>query len=91
MRSSVFEGLTALALIIITIILAIAFKGFVLSVLWEWFITPVFGLPLLSISQSLGVALVVTSLVPTPKESSAAPFIGPAIVLVFGWILHLFI
>ena len=33
--------------------------GYALSVLWGWFMVPLFGLPVLSVAQAYGVALVV--------------------------------
>lgn len=48
------------------LLLAIVWSGLVtgvmLSVLWGWFIVPIFGLPALSIIQAWGVAIVFRSL-----------------------------
>lgn len=54
------KGCTFLLLIglVITAIGSIV-GGWVLSVLWAWFIAPFFGLPAISIAQACGVSLVI--------------------------------
>lgn len=51
-------GIIAVALFIIA--LSALIRGFVISVMWGWFIVPVFGLPELSIVQAIGVAMVIS-------------------------------
>ena len=34
-------------------------RGWVLSILWRWFMVPTLGLPALSVPQAIGIALVV--------------------------------
>ncbi len=74
--------------------LAVILRGLVLSVLWGWFIVPVFGLPVLGILPAFGVALIVTYLVGYRGKKEGTTwldvFTGPLITLVFGWIVHLF-
>ena len=36
-----------------------AWNGFVFSLLWKWFAVPTFHLPLLTISQSIGVMMLI--------------------------------
>lgn len=54
--SAILGGLAA---IILLIVWGGFWTGLALSVLWGWFIVPVFGLPVLSIAQAYGIALVV--------------------------------
>lgn len=76
-------------------------SGYVLSVLWGWFISPVFGLPELSIMQALGLALIVTFLTgeSSPKgedtrstgEIMIAVFLRLLFTLAIGFVFTLFI
>ena len=45
-------------LVIVALIGGIVVQGFTLSILWGWFVTPIFGLPALTIAQAYGIALV---------------------------------
>lgn len=88
----------------IVMILSSILNGWVLSVLWGWFIVPTFGAPSISIVQAIGIALVVSFLTRktdtkdddtrSTKEkfavASIAVFIAPAFALFFGWIVHFF-
>jgi hypothetical protein len=47
-------------------ILAAIWGGYVLSVIWQWFIVPTFNAPVLSIPIALGIWLVVSYVV-TPR------------------------
>lgn len=82
-------------------------NGYVLTVLWEWFVVPLFLVPSLSIPYAIGLVLVVgilinrKSLVKNEKkyeETSelvaaifADIFLIPAIFLFIGWVLTKFI
>lgn len=76
-------------------------RGFVLSILWGWFLVPVFSLPAISIPQALGIALVIGMLtggIGTGNQStdSAAAkvviiILGPLFTLLIGWIYTLFL
>ncbi len=74
-------------------------RGYVLSILWGWFAVPAFGLPALSIPLAIGVALITGMLAEnstTPKETDAGTTIakivlGPALVLLVGWIVTKFL
>ena len=81
-------------------------KGLVLRILWGWFIVPLTNLPPLTIPMALGVSLVVSFLtyqyakqpentdedqVTALLKSLLMSFFQPAIVLLFGWIYHLFV
>lgn len=76
---------------------AIIFSGFTFSILWGWFVVPLFGLPALGIATALGVLLVATYAtknVPTKaerEEYSLGRLWGrPAGALVVGGIIKLF-
>lgn len=77
-------------------------RGYVLSVLWGWFIVPTFNAPALSLAMAIGVAIVVgmfTASIPTKKKDEEDKalsnyfvngFIAPALSLLFGYIVTLF-
>jgi putative flippase GtrA len=93
----------ALAFIIIWALNSM-WSGYVLSILWGWFIAPTFGLPALSVVAAIGVAIVVSYLTnqihpdgDKKKEWSKkfSEMIGygigrPLFALGFGWVVHLF-
>lgn len=74
--------------------------GYVGMTLWEWFIVPVFGLPLLSWGKAYGIALLVglwthQHRVNTNKDERTTPekvgqaigvLLSPWIVLFVGWV-----
>lgn len=81
------------------------FNGYVLSVLWGWFIIPVFNLPELTVVPAIGIAMVVSYLTYQYNESDESDdkifgekigklivmaILRPLLVLFFGWIVHLF-
>jgi hypothetical protein len=78
-------------------------RGYVLSILWGWFAIPAFGLPALSIPFAIGISLITSMLTSsrsgreaekpmTPAERFWNAFgsivLGPALVLVIGWIVQ---
>jgi phosphate/sulfate permease len=79
-------------------------NGWVLSILWGWFITPVFGIPAISVGQAIGLAMVVSYLTyqhieqDSDKDKTerfagifAVLLIRPLMSLLLGYIVHLFI
>lgn len=93
----------AFAFIVATIAAAAALKGWVLTVLWGWFVVPVFHLPQLSLPAAIGLSAIVGYLtrenvdavapVRTRKQKlGRAAFVwsGPFAALGFGWIVHQF-
>ena len=92
------------AIVLLTPFTAIL-RGFVLKILWNWFVVPVTGLPELSIPMALGIALIVGFLtyqhIHTDKEDEevfesivkgiAISIIHPLFALFFGWLYQLFI
>ena len=79
-----------------------AFDGLVFSYIWKWFVVPIFGLPVLTVPQSIGIIIVTAFLTsrPTSKDLEgdialrtlpkglAAQLIYPVIAGVAAWILH---
>jgi hypothetical protein len=77
-----------------------AWYGYVLHLLWAWFMVPAFGAPPLAIPMALGVAATVGLLTkPSPEIKEDEPkwrpwavmFIRPTLVLLVGWIVKQFI
>ena len=78
-------------------------SGYVLSILWGWFMVPVFHLPTLSIPTAIGIALVIGYL--TKQDMSNLKkeedrkwysvlfeaFMRPAVSLLVGWIVKQFL
>lgn len=87
--------------------LSALWRGYVLSVLWGWFIIGLFpGAPALSIASALGIAMTVSYLtynrVPDSSkgdrsmterlvEAGLETFLTPFFALVFGAIVHAFL
>lgn len=84
---------------LITIVGAIL-DGFVISILWNWFMVPIFDLPSLSIISALGLSLVIawfTSHNNTGKNEEVDNkkaiilfIMRPILFLLIGYIVHLF-
>lgn len=79
------------------------YGGFVLFLLWAWFITPVFGLTELSIIQAIGVILVARMVCPSPSsddddktlyfrfvKATAQGIAKPTVALLMGVIFQFF-
>jgi hypothetical protein len=74
-----------------------ALYGYVLRVLWTWFMVDDFGLRPLSWHAALGLSVVVGMLAkshapqrnpPSPWTTVASEFIYPLLYLFFGWAYH---
>lgn len=85
------------------IVFSSIWRGYSLSVLWSWFMVPIFGLPALSIASAIGVALVVGFITHQPdttkddesfadKTVKAVVFavLYPPLMLGIGWIVKQF-
>lgn len=76
----------------------IILKGFVLTILWGWFVSDIFGLRRLSIAEALGVALLVGALTyqyagednRTWVQRLIYMIVTPVLFLVLGWVYHQF-
>ena len=70
-------------------------RGYVLSILWGWFVVPIFGVPQIGIAQAIGVAMVVSLMthqyVPQKEKDRWMPVITalltPVFALAIGWIV----
>lgn len=83
-----------------TCVISMIWRGYVLSILWGWFIVPTFGLPHLAITVALGISLMITLITvvsPTKKDGTTFgdsvlnAFMGPMMALALGFIVTLFI
>ena len=77
----------------VAVLISILFRGYCLSLLWAWLIVPVFHLPKLSIAAALGLCVIVNFLL-SPKraeESLGESLMVSGVVLVLGYVIHLFI
>lgn len=78
--------------------IAAILDGFATSVLWGWFMVPLFKLPSLPISAAIGIAALIGLLtrqhIPDPKEKSESNgknalfdlFVSPFIAILIGYI-----
>lgn len=97
------RAITCLAWLItfgIAIIMAII-QGWVLTVLWDWFVVPTFNVSQLSIAVAIGISIIVSMFrggYTTNKEQTLEQKIGvvvgiilsPFLSLLLGWIVHMF-
>ena len=84
-------------------VLMYLFTGFVLKVLWGWFIVSQFHLPPIGIPVAIGITLIVVMLthqhIPLQEGHEVEDvigrvlenFTGPAVSLLVGFIAHLFV
>ena len=98
--AAVIAVLGFLALLVIASVYGVLSASFVLSILWGWFITPLFGMPAPPMPLLAGLFLTVGYLTKgnstryknhdedTPYVATVA-IAGPWLVLLFGWLIHL--
>lgn len=98
---AIFGGIVGVGLLMV---LTSIFNGYVLNVLWRWFVVPTFDAPQLGIVPAIGVAMVVNYLVRQTHdcvkeekgfgekiaEGTVIAIVTPSLALFFGWIVHLF-
>ena len=92
----------AIAFLVAMIIPSVMWSGYVLSIMWGWFIVPTFGLPSLQVGVAIDISGIISFIVPTSdyKKKEEDEGIGeivlggviravgkPAIFLLFGWIV----
>lgn len=84
---------------------AVTLNGYVISIIWGWFIVPIFGLPPLAIAEAVAVVLVARVIAnPVSKSSGKTPdweewlsdfiaysVLGPFMILGLAWIVRLFV
>jgi multisubunit Na+/H+ antiporter MnhB subunit len=90
---------------LVTIVLSALWSGYVLSVLWGWFISPALGVPQLSVGYAIGLTIVVRYLTyrankDDDEDESMGTKFGKALVtaismpafsLLFGWVVTWFL
>jgi hypothetical protein len=91
---------SAAVFLIIVIGVRAIMNGFVLSVLWNWFMVPIFTLPELTIISAIGLTMVISWMtyhVETRKKETEELktfwvlfFLRPILVLSIGYIIHCF-
>ena len=82
---------------------SMAFNGYVLTILWDWFVVPFFGIDSLSIPSAIGIAMIVRYLTHQREahddkekvmdklgEAFIYAIIMPLFVLFAGWVVALF-
>ncbi len=105
-KNKVFSALGTLIAVVALIVAGIIFQGYVLSVLWGWFIVPTFGAPALGLVPAIGISIVVIYLVYWPDQhrkdreettmdteimrAGMAILLKPAAALLAGWIVQMF-
>ena len=90
-------------LVIVSLIASSLWSGFVLSILWGWFIAATFDIQTIGIAPAIGLSLVVryltyqqaptdTSKTSTERviEALVVAFLQPTFALAFGWLVHQF-
>jgi hypothetical protein len=91
---------------VVNIFLWAIWSGYVLSVIWGWFVVPAFHMPYITIPVAIGLCMITRMLtVTTPEQkkelsskeamdaliySFAFDFLFPLFVLGVGYIAHLF-
>ena len=79
---------------------AAVLEGWVLTVLWGWFIVPAFGVPGLRIPYAIGLALLVGMLTHRVRKEEHQPdtahvlahgLVMPFLYLGLGWFVKLFV
>ena len=80
------------------LILSSLINGWALSLLWGWFIVPVFSAPALTLGQAIGIAMVVSFLTYQNFKSDSSltiadlflsTFVRPVLVVIFGFAIKL--
>lgn len=100
-----YESLGKLSLAILNMAYVIGcniFSGFVLSILWGWFVVSTFGLPALTIPLAMGIMLVVSYMTKQAdfnnqdredyqKRVNIVMIVKPLVALVIGYVIKSFI
>jgi len=93
LRAAIYEAVTSITAAVTMSI----YCGWAFSVIWGWFMVPVFGLPRLSIAAAIGIStmLSMTRLSSQSNKDShwkllAYYFVIVTVSLLVAWIAHLF-
>lgn len=96
----IFGGVIVALLFTVVLVYSVVVGGYVLSILWGWFITPVFDIAAPSILACSGIMMFIhhltgrnikaTSSKDENHNGLALIFLAPWLTLFFGWVLHSF-
>jgi len=89
----------------VVMVVGSVFGGWALSIMWGWFIVPLFGLPGLSVPYAIGLSLTLNYLIANndtgrnkdEDKTEAAiyativAFVKPLFILLFGWVVLQFV
>jgi len=103
--NTAFDCVGLLVFFVATIVLGAVMNGYVLSVLWGWFIVPPFSVPPLSVATAIGLSLAIGMLVnressPSGEKKDISDAIAavvsrvvfaPLFTLFVGWIVKPFV
>jgi hypothetical protein len=85
--------------VIALVALAVIWRGFVLSVMWGWFLVPI-GLPNIGLALAIGISATVAMMTHQATQSSeksdggkavAMLFVAPLLMLGVGWVVHQYV
>jgi len=100
------KGLVWLVYTLIVIVGGSIVGGWALSVMWGWFVVPLFNVPAFGIAQAVGLMCVIGMIVPRPNVNSdgkkydtievivmsfVAAFVPPLVSVGIGWIVYQFV
>lgn len=99
------EVILAIIALPVLIVINSILNGFVLTVLWGWFVVPLFSLPPLNIPQAVGISIILSYLTHQKTDTkdkddgfwstilSALLYIilYPLLVLAIAWVVQLFL
>jgi hypothetical protein len=99
--SSAHETAGCVAMLLVWPFVAV-WQGYVLSLLWAWFVVGTFHAPAISIGQAVGLSLTVGMFTTKPSRKKDGEktdyatlivnaFLAPLFFLAFGWIVHQFV
>lgn len=81
---------------ILMMVIGTLMNGWALSILWKWFVIPIFGLPALSIIQAIGISMTVGLLISRSSADNSkkewTEIVGgyiayPVLAVGIGWII----
>lgn len=98
-------GLGGCLLVLFILVYGIVTSGWVLTILWAWFVVPAFKLPALSLPVAIGISAMIRTLTyidtsdlqkkEKTREDQIGSIVGnllsPWWLLALGWIVHFFV
>jgi len=102
MNSSPFEDLTTLIGVLGVFALMMVWGGYVLSILWSWFIVPAFEVSSLGLAEAVGITIIIKYMTRTieKKEEVSMEYLAnqtksaimtPLLALSLGYLVQFFI